>query len=232
MAIWNIIEVFRDHDLLSRVRGELKTTTLKGITSGRDIEKLLSLPLLQSICAELLRLRVATQAVFSSHRGDIQINQWRIPKDSLVIVTTGAAHRDPGFWNTKNGQHPLDRFWADRFLVYPGDPQSGPRKQATIVDCESEVHPTKTPASPTEGEYVSSGLADSFIPWGIGERSCPGRGIARRVIITVVAIMVERYDIEILSSDLRINTALDGLGTQRPLRPIPFRIRNRKTGLE
>ncbi len=228
MAIWNVIEIFRDHGLLLRVRAELKRAALQGITSAQDLEKLMSLPLLQSICAELLRLRVETPTVFSSYRDDIHINGWRIPKDNLVLVRSGAAHRDPDFWNTKNDQHPLDQFWADRFLVYPGDPQSGPRKQSTINGGKSEVQAREVPISPTEGRFVTSGLADSFIPWGVGERSCPGRGIARRVIVAVVATMVERYDIEILSSDFTINTAFDGIGTQRPLRRIPFRIRNRK----
>ena len=228
MAIWNIIEIFRDHGLLSRVRTELESAALQGITSGQDIDKLMSLPLLQSICAELLRLRVETPTVFSSYREAIHINEWHIPKDSLVLVRSGTAHRDPDFWNTKNEQHPLDQFWADRFLVYPEDPQSGPRKEATSDRVKSDLQARKLPVSRTDGRFVSSGLTDSFIPWGIGERTCPGRGIARRVIVGVVATMVQRYDMEILSSDFRINTAFDGIGTQRPLRRIPFKIRNRK----
>lgn len=62
IIIWNLIEVFRDPKLLSRVRAELAAANVQGVTSNQDVEKLLSLPLLQSIYAELLRLRVEVHA--------------------------------------------------------------------------------------------------------------------------------------------------------------------------
>lgn len=129
MAIWNIIEVFKDKVLLSRLRAELSAADFQGITTDEDIEKLTAIPLLQSIYSELLRLRVEVQTVFSSDKEDIRINEWRVPKNSLVIVPAGAAHRDPTFWNTKNGEYPLDRFWADRFLAYPSDIKSARGKR-------------------------------------------------------------------------------------------------------
>ncbi|KAI9876911.1 MAG: hypothetical protein M1830_005312 [Pleopsidium flavum] len=230
MAIWNIIEVFRDKNLLSRVRAELTAAGLQGITSSQDVDKLLSLPLLQSIYAELLRLRVEVQTVFSSDREDIRINEWRFPKTSLVIVPAGAAHRDQSFWNTKDGEHPLDRFWADRFLAYPNDPRSGPRRNTAADSCNPEEETTKTAADPTKAKFVSLGLANSFMPYGIGERTCPGRGFARREIVAFCAIMVDQFDIEILSTekDFDLSPAFYGIGTQRPLRRIPFKVRKRK----
>ena len=229
MIIWNLIEVFRDPKLLSRVRAELTAANVQGVTSNQDVEKLLSLPLLQSIYAELLRLRVEVSSVLSSAREEIRINSWRVPKDRLVIIPTGEAHKDASFWNTRNGKYPLDQFWADRFLAHPGDPQSGPRKDGMLSGERWDEDMARAPTGPTKAKFIGSGLADSFIPWGVGERVCPGRGIARRAIVAVVAIMVERFDMEILSTDFELNPAFYGLGTQRPLRRIPFRIRKRKT---
>lgn len=229
MATWNVIEIFQDKCLLSGVRAELTAAEFRGIISSQDIDKLLSLPLLQSICAELLRLRVEVQTVFSSDREDIRINDWRFPRKSLVIVPAGAAHRDPDFWNTKNGKHPVERFWADRFLAYPEDPRNGPRRDCA-TDGDRSEETARTSSDPTKVKFVSSGLANSFMPWGIGERTCPGRGIARREIIAICAMMVDQFDIEILSTDATfdLNSAFYGIGTQRPLKGIPFKVRKRK----
>lgn len=128
MAIWAIIEIFREKLLLSRVRAELQVANLTGMGFRDKTERLLSLPLLQSIYAELLRLRVELQSVFYSEHEEIQINEWRFPRKSVVIAPIGSAHRDPNFWNSRDGAQPLHKFWADRFLVYPNDPQSGPQK--------------------------------------------------------------------------------------------------------
>ncbi|MCJ1270046.1 hypothetical protein MMC22_009940 [Lobaria immixta] len=230
MAIWNIIEVFRDRSLLSRVRAELATVHFQGITSREDIDKLLSLPLLQSIYAEMLRLRVETQTVLSSDREDIRINEWQFPKKTLILVPCGAAHRDLSFWNTKEGEHPVDQFWADRFLIYPDDRRSGPRKNGTADLDKFGEKATEAAADPGKPKFVNSGLANSFIPYGIGERTCPGRGFARREIIAFCAIMVHQFDLEILSTekDFKISPAFYGLGTQRPLRKIPFKVRKRR----
>lgn len=227
MAIWTIIQVFRDRELLSRVRAELSAANFKEITSKEDIDKLHSLPLLQSIHAEMLRLRVEVQTVFTSDQEDIRINEWRFPKKSLIIVPAGAAHRDPNIWNTKNGKHPLTEFWADRFLAYPNDPHSGPKKINGVGVKEELPHDGAGRGDP---KFVTSGLANSYMPYGIGERMCPGRGFSRREIITFCAFIVDRFDIEILSTekDFELSPAFYGIGTQRPLRKIPFKVRNRK----
>ena len=227
MALWNIVEIFRDSELLARVRVELKAANLQGIPHDQYMERVLSLPLLQSIHAELLRLRVQVQTIFSCDQHDIRVNEWRFPRKSLVVVPAGAAHRDSKVWNTKNGEHPLDQFWADRFLVHPDDPQSGPLKNGESGRVTRTSEHTESPADPKRARFVTTGLSDSFIPWGIGERTCPGRGFARREIISVVAMMVEKFDIEILLSEQNFDMSgtYYGFGTQRPSRNIPFRIR-------
>lgn len=230
MAIWNIIEVFKDKELLRRVRGELAAADFDGITSTQQLNKLLSLPLLQSIHAEVLRLRVEVQTVFTSNQEDIRINEWRFPRSSLVLVPAGAAHRDINFWNTKDGKYPLKRFWADRFLVYPNDPHSGPRRSHVTKTDGIPCVKVKSGNESTTPKYISSGLANSFIPFGLGERICPGRAFARRIIVAFCAMVVHQYDIEILSNEeeFAMNPAFYGLGTQRPINKIPFKIRKRQ----
>ena len=66
--------------------------------------------------------------------------------------------------------------------------------------------------------------------YGIEKRSCPGRGFARREIVAFCALIVEKFDIKILSTEktFEISSAFYGIGTQRPLRSILFKVRNRK----
>lgn len=227
MAIWSILEVFNDKELLCRVRSELSKVRFQGIINDEETEKLLAIPLLQSIYSELLRLRVEVQTMFCSDKEDIFVNDWRIPKGSLIVVPAGKAHMDNHFWNTRSGQYPLEQFWADRLLAYSGDPQSDPRKH---------THPNHKSTDSGEdnisrgkSRFVTSGLADSFMPYGIGERTCPGRGFARREIITFCALIVDRYDIEfpLERLDLRTTTAFYGIGTQRLKGVVPFKIRQR-----
>ncbi|KAL8835180.1 MAG: hypothetical protein Q9170_003426 [Blastenia crenularia] len=228
MAIWGILEIFKDQQLLHRVRTELEKMSFQDVIDDHQVEKLLAIPLLQSIYSELLRLRVEVQTIFFGNEEEFQINEWRIPKKSLVVVPAGDAHRDEKIWNTKNGQHPLDHFWSDRFLAYPNDPQSGPRKLARPKCDGSKCSPGSI--QDDKPRFTSSGLADTFMPFGIGERTCPGRGFARREIITFCALVAHRYDIELVAGKQHFETtkAFYGIGTQRPKDPVPFKIRLRK----
>jgi cytochrome P450 len=241
-AIWTIVEVFKDAQLLSRVRMELEdynygggsdlsssssSSSYKVGTSKEDIDLLLQLPLLQSVCAEVLRLRVEVQHVLYSEREDIVLNEHRFPPKHVVTVPTRPAHHDEKVWNTCHGKHPLDRFWSDRFLVYPGDPNSGPLRPKKHADGEAKVSPVGrgTP------RFRESGTADCFIPYGVGERTCPGRFFARREIIAFCASIVQNFDLEILTQQQHIpsNDIFYGLGTQNPDGKIPFRIRKRQS---
>ncbi|KAK3173546.1 hypothetical protein OEA41_006876 [Lepraria neglecta] len=186
-AIWTIIEIFRDKDLLSRVRAELSAAGIDGIITDHDIDKLLKFPLLQSVYAEVLRLRADIQSVFCSEREDIRINEWRFPKRSLLLVPTGPAHRDEDFWNTRDGERRLNKFWADRFFVYANDPRSGPRKKIVAQMDKATVYTSTNTAATNSPKFVSSGLSNSFMPHGVGERVCPGRFFARREIIAFCA---------------------------------------------
>lgn len=43
-------------------------------------------------------------------------------------MNAGLSHMDVTFWNSRDGDHPVTSFWADRFLIDPTDPKSGPVK--------------------------------------------------------------------------------------------------------
>lgn len=242
-AIWTLIEIFKSAVLVSRVREELEKASFASFQSPQDIDKLIQLPLLQSIYAEVLRLHTEVQHVLYSHHSNINIDQWSFPRKTWVLVPCRSAHMDTRVWNTRNGEFPLDTFWADRFLVYPDDPMSGPmlpslntvRKTASSATSptslsEGNVARPSTTRDPTTPIYRESAMKNSFLAYGIGERACPGRFFAKRVIIAFCATIVSGYDIELLTKETKWEHSMHsfGFGPQMPQNKVPFRIRRRK----
>jgi cytochrome P450 len=230
-AIWTIIEIFSDATLLSRVRAELRAADFQSFTTNAAVDKLISLPLLQSIYSEVLRLRVEVQHVLYSNHDEIQINEYRFPRRQIIMVPSGPAHMNADAWNTRDGEHPLDTFWADRFLVYPNDPLSGPARKSpsSPPSPTSPTSPTTT-SDPGKPKFKDSSVSDSFIPYGVGERTCPGRFFSKREIIAFCATIVNDYDVDLLTKQKKFehSPTFYGFGTQRPASRIPFRIRKRK----
>ena len=189
-----------------------------------DIEKLGRSPLLQSIYAEVLRLHIAAFIMRSPEWENMKLKNWIFPKGDIVLIATTPAHMDEKVWNTgKANEHPLNQFWADRFLVFPGEPTSGPRKStngAVIPQIEEGDEPA----------FSIEGLDGSWIPYGGGFRACPGRHFAKREILMTFAVMVTMFDIDVDGSRaLKTDPRANGLGAQRPMNRIPFRIRERMT---
>ena len=60
-----------------------------------------------------------------------------------------------------------------------------------------------------------------------GHAICPGRFLAKSVILLACALMVENFDMEIPKGDIEMSYAKFGLGTLRPKNPIPFKLRRR-----
>ncbi|KAL8819574.1 MAG: hypothetical protein Q9223_002018 [Gallowayella weberi] len=230
-AFWCSLECFSDPSVLQRVRAELSNCTTPapdGSNDARrhfDIDKLVKNDLLQSIYAESLRLRIAAFIMRSPEREDMKINEWIFPKGEIALVATTPAHMDESVWNTgPRNEHPLHTFWADRFLVYPDDPTSGPTKPA----------PRKPLVDKKGGEshrpfFTLDGLAGSWIPYGGGFRACPGRTFAKREILMTLAVVVMEFDVEVADEMvLQVDPRQNGLGTHRPKARVPCRIRRRR----
>ncbi|TGO26125.1 hypothetical protein BPAE_0066g00510 [Botrytis paeoniae] len=232
-AVWAVIEIFKDPALLSRVRKELQEASFdpESLASPQFIHKLIQIPLLQSIYAEVIRLHVEVQHVLYSHHSPVCVNQWIFPKKTPILVPCGPAHHDAKVWNTRNGEFPLDNFWADRFLLYPEDTMSGPMITTPSSNGVSQSMSFSRQKNSSGPIYCESVMRNSFIGYGVGERTCPGRFLAKREIIAVFARIVQQYDIELLTKEkhFKHSMAFYGFGTQAPKNKIPFRIKRRES---
>lgn len=138
------------------------------------IEPLCDMPLLQSMYAETLRLYTSLFTLRSCSHGSLDLGNFTIPKDELIAVDSRASAMDSSIWNTGTTQpQPLARFWAERFIVSPEDPKSGPVRFNASKARES--YPKCSPHHQPKNPYFTmDGLAGAWLPFGGGNRSCPG----------------------------------------------------------
>ena len=80
-----------------------------------------------------------------------------------------------------------------------------------------------------EAHFSTKGLSGAWIPYGGGFSACPGRLLAKRIILYTYALLVTEFDVEIRSRGFEMDSSAFGLGTQKPKTPVAFVIRRRRT---
>ncbi|KAK3946143.1 cytochrome P450 [Diplogelasinospora grovesii] len=243
---WCTSHLFEDASLRDRARRDVARICGNGGGGTTTLDpKMLchSSPVLNSVFAETLRLHSTMYSMLTARDGDAKLGRWTLPHGQLGLVNTGLSHMDEQVWNTRGGRHPLASFWADRFLIYPNDPTSGPLNQETraaiMMSSSGESSSSQEYARSTSGEAVTDGeepifslegLEGSWIPYGAGRHSCPGRVLSKQIIIFTCALMVSRFDIELLEGPVPLDkdTWSFGFNVAVPNRKIPFRIRKRE----
>ncbi|KAG8425926.1 hypothetical protein J3459_008620 [Metarhizium acridum] len=219
-----IIHTLQDVSLHKRLRGDLEE--LCGGESFQDVhhKAFTGHILLSAIYAETLRLHVSVFVPVLPLHGELDLGRWRIPQASWGFINAGVAHHNKDVWNTKGGLYPVDSFWADRFIVDPADPSSGPLRQGNRYQHDLSHDDDSHGSRP---RFSLEGLEGSWIPFGGGRNMCPGRFLAKGVITSALALMVSQYDIELLIDAIPTGKDRFGIAIELPTRKIPFRIRRR-----
>ena len=240
-----IYEALQQPDILSQALTEVaesQSRTPPDMNPTMRIDSLCSMPLLQAMYADTLRLYTSLFSVRSASHASFTLCNFKIPKDELVAVDSRVAAMDSNAWNTgtptadANTPHPLHRFWAERFLVYPADRTSGPLRVNPAVKPQVSVPGSSAPPHGHDGKasprFSMDGLAGAWVPYGGGNRQCPGRNFAKQEIILGFAIVLSTLEIELSGNDNHERRNPDmkyyGLGTLPPKGTIPFRVRRRE----
>ncbi|KAI5862347.1 cytochrome P450 [Durotheca rogersii] len=194
IATWILMELIQDPPLLRRVRQEAQQAFAVDELTGQrrlaDVEKLLSMPLIQSVYSEALRMHISFNATREALE-DIWIGGYRIAKGSLIQTPTQIAHYEDAVWNADG--HPAAEFWAERHLDYTAK--------------------TGEDTKPGEARFSINARPTSYFPYGGDHAMCPGRHFAKREIIMAVAIIVVKFDIEFVQW-----LHYDGSASDRPAR--------------
>ncbi|KAI0163977.1 cytochrome P450 [Xylariaceae sp. FL1272] len=214
MAFWILIEVFSDTELLGRVQGEISSAILnRGGATGEaaglgglpfqfDITAITGSPLLQSVYAEVLRMRVSLMHNRSPIQGDYTLGPYKLRQGGLVCVSTNIASNHARVWGKARTARPLSQFWAERFLVGDGD----------------------------KVKFSTDGLEGAWMPYGGGSLMCPGRHLAKQEMMGGVAVFGAYFDMQVLNGPPRMDDRFYGLGAQPAGEPVPVRLR-RKVGI-
>ncbi|KAF2710377.1 cytochrome P450 [Pleomassaria siparia CBS 279.74] len=224
------LHIFKDEHLLSRIRGSIEDTVTHDNEAGFGVamDKLLSKDLLQSVYAETLRLYVQSYITRCSPHEDVAVGRWWLPRNEVSMVSSYVSHMNTGVWNTQHGKHPVTSFWPERFLVDSRDDQSGPMRR-DLVEAAAATTMNKTRNSKDdEPHFTLQGLSGAWIPYGGGFGACPGRLLAKRIILYTCALLVSEFDVKINTRDFEMDSSGFGLGTQKPEGQIAFAIRKRK----
>ena len=232
-----VLEVIQRPALLERVRAEIAPYVVTKSSSEDpsiviDIEGLCQQPLVQSIYAEVLRVRNGTVVARVPKVPDFKIDGWHFPKDRPIMVSSFDTARNALVWNqgTAEEPHPLGEFWPERFLVDPNDASSGPVLRSSST---SQKGQTKAASGAASGRlrYTLDGTEGAWMPYGGGSRMCPGRHFAKKEMITLMAIFITYFDIELLippGARVEHDQKYFMFGVMPPKGPIPARIRRRR----
>ncbi|KAL8671173.1 MAG: hypothetical protein Q9168_004326 [Polycauliona sp. 1 TL-2023] len=161
-----LIHTKGDRSVFEEVQREI-ASSIESVSQPRfTLKKLEQQTLLQSLYAETLRFGVQIHIPRHVPHQPLKIGDRFIPSNNLLIFNTWLAHTDKAIWNTKNGAHPLDKFWARRFILDSKDASSGPCKKQQKVDGD----PASQAEDATKAIYSTSGLEGAWIPYG-GEKT-------------------------------------------------------------
>ncbi|KAK3390639.1 cytochrome P450 [Podospora didyma] len=195
IATWCIMELAKDPATFHAIRDEVSTTWVTDTATDKriiDAQKLLALPLLQSVYSETMRLHVSIN-ITREVVDPIMMEGYQLQKGGVIQASTEIAHLDERVWAVEG--HPASEFWAARHVQY--------------VDGTDEAT-GKTIQVP---QFSIAGKTNNFFPFGGGVTMCPGRHFAKQEIMVAVAMLVSRFDFEFVEW-----TNMDGTRSDRPAR--------------
>lgn len=120
---------------------------------------------------------------------------YRIPKGEPMVIFTRHPALHEESWTlagrsvTKASK--LDQFQAERFLM--------PRGSADNIAGDEKATPDYLRGD--KYEFSLDGLAGLWLPYGGGQRMCPGRHFAKAEIISTTAVLISQYDLELVDAD-------------------------------
>ncbi|KAH8772004.1 cytochrome P450 [Diaporthe sp. PMI_573] len=191
VCTWVLMEIFRDPKLFQAIKEEVRRAKIAdGPDAGSlDHQVLCSLPLLQSVLTECLRLHVGVLITRTS-TDPVNISGYSFPIGSVFQAPTEVAHLDEAVWGAPD--HPASEFWAHRH----------------IKEIEKKDGTGKTIKSL---EFSIAGRAGFFFPYGGGSGICAGRNLAKPEVLLVVAMFVLNFDVEFTGW-----VKADGTSSNRP----------------
>ncbi|KAF2648308.1 cytochrome P450 [Lophiostoma macrostomum CBS 122681] len=217
-TFWFILETLRNTELNKYIHSEIKG--LFDPVSGKyDVGTLTSLPIIQSMHAEIGRLRMATGTLRQCQVDGFQLDEdWSLPKGVQVMIFSHDLALNTPLWASARPQtveRPLEEFWPERFIV-PDKPAREKRGQIRT------------------GRFSMEGIGALHSTFGGGSHLCPGRYLAKAIQAATLVVLLCEYEV-LLPDPESVEESMPPLrevaiGQIRPLEKVRVRIRKRRVG--
>lgn len=149
LTAWSIIELIKDPSLIAEVRAEALSVSAIDPETGVnhiDAQRLVNLPLMQSLYVEIMRLHVSFNPLRKAVRPLI-IDGCTIEEGALVQTCSQIAHREEAVWGVEG--HPASEFWAWRHVK------------------STEETDDTTGETKIRRRFAMAGRPSSFFPYGM-----------------------------------------------------------------
>ncbi|KAI0404662.1 cytochrome P450 [Xylaria palmicola] len=217
---WYIVEAMRRPNLLSRLISDVVTAT-SSETGKIDIQKLASQSLTQSMHAEILRLYVAIFTLRHGETRPVHFSGYKLSTEELALIYSRTGALDERAW-ARSGRvptTPLDQFDAERFMV---DSNYQLREESVGEKCST--------VGSRDRQFSMDTLGGIWLPFGGGDRMCPGRHYAKTEMTITMALLFTKFDVELAMADtsaVQPNLRFTPFGSLPPTCGLPFRIRRK-----
>jgi hypothetical protein len=217
-SFWCVVEALRAPNCARYLRSGI-ARYYNPQSGNYNIEALLKDPFVESLLAEVERLRIATRTIRTVRGGNLKLdNTWSIP-DGISAITfsqdLGLNHAEWTKARPLTTARPLEQFWWERFLVPEHQPPRRGAKEKTSR-CSLE------------------GLESLLTAFGIEPDSKPVRSWAKTIQASTLAILMTEFEMQLCEPDY-VEQVLPTVGevaygTVKPLDKIAIRIRRRRLG--
>ncbi|KAK5630928.1 hypothetical protein RRF57_006643 [Xylaria bambusicola] len=223
---WYIVEAMRRPNILVGLQADV-ANSISPVTGKIDLEKLSRQPLTQSMHAEILRLYIAIFTLRHGETGPVQFSGYQLGAEQLALIysRTGALDEEAWVRSGRAPKTPLEQFDAERFLIGPDHP--------LWVGSVQEEYPSvmrDATVGSRDKQFSMEGLAGVWLPFGGGDRMCPGRHYAKTEMTITLALLFNKFDLELMMTDtsaVQPNLRFAPFGSLPPTCALPFRIRRK-----
>lgn len=132
-----------------------------------------------------------------------------LPRGTTIMLNTIGAHRNPRYWPAAGGEGDLDKFLPERWFR----PSMNVRGEAAAAEEEQEEDYGGFQGPDTSAQLYRP-VRGSFIPFSDGPRSCLGRRIAQVEMVAALAVLFQRYSVELAVDEWATDEQVEAMGRE------------------